>query len=69
MIACQHDVILALDHRLRVLKNRIVKDGKTEKPFKRSKIVVCISKRVYLSELIGRYIEEREARKAKPKGK
>jgi hypothetical protein len=52
-----------------VLKNHIIKDRKTEKPFKRLKIIVYILKRVYLLELIRRYIEERETRKTKPKGK
>lgn len=60
-------IISNLDQRLRELKNRIVRDEKEEKSIKHRRIAVRISKRVALAELINRYIEEREARRAVPK--
>jgi hypothetical protein len=61
------NTISALDQRLRELKNYIVRDEKVEKSIKYLRIAIHISKRVALVELIGRYIEEMEARKAIPK--
>lgn len=52
-----------------MLQNRIVKDEKAEKIVKYLGISICISKRVALAELIGRYTEERDARTAMPKKK
>jgi len=59
--------ISSSDQRLRELKNRIVRDEKEEKSLNHRRIAVRISKRVALAELIGRYIKEREARRAVPK--
>jgi hypothetical protein len=53
----------ASDQRLKVLKGRIIRDKETEKAVKNARIAVRVSKRVYLAELIGRYIEETEARR------
>lgn len=60
-------IISASDQRRRELKNRIVRDEKEEKFVHHRRIAVRISKRVALAELIGRYIEERDARRAVPK--
>jgi hypothetical protein len=57
-------MISAMDQRVRELKNRIVGDEKAKKSMKYLQIAACISKRVALAELIGRYIEERDAKKA-----
>jgi hypothetical protein len=68
--ASEQDVspdISSSDQRLRELKNRIVRDEKEEKSINRRRIAVRISKRIALAELIGRYIQEREARRAVPK--
>ncbi|KAF8855966.1 hypothetical protein BDZ45DRAFT_745972 [Acephala macrosclerotiorum] len=60
-------IISASDQRLRELKNRIVRDEKKKKFVNHRRIVVRISKRVALAELIGKYIEERNAKRAVPK--
>jgi hypothetical protein len=52
-----------------VLKNRIVRDKEAEKTVKYLGVAVRVLKRVALAELIGSYIEEREARRAVPKKK
>ncbi|RFU23676.1 hypothetical protein B7463_g12661, partial [Scytalidium lignicola] len=57
----------ALDQRLLLLKARIDRDEKVEKTLEYLEIAVRISKRVALAELVGRYIDEREARRAVPK--
>lgn len=56
-----------LDQRLRKLKTGIIRLEKTEKAIKSMKMVTRVSKRVYLAELVGKYIEEIEARKAEAK--
>ena len=61
--------ISASDHRLRALKNHIFQDEKAEKTTKYLGVAIRTSKRVALAELIGRYIEERDARTAMPKKK
>lgn len=53
--------------RLRKLKNRILRDEKDEDFVGQRQIATRISKRVALAELIGSYIEEKEAWKATPK--
>lgn len=63
------DTISASDQRLRVLKNCIVRNEKAEKTVKYLGVAVPVSKGVALAELIGSYIEEREARRAVPKKK
>ncbi len=57
------------DQRLKELKNGIVRAEDKEKSIEIMKIVTSVSKRVYLAELIGKYIEETAARKAEPKKK
>jgi hypothetical protein len=61
------DIISASDQRLRKLKNRIISDEEDEKSIRQWRIAVRISKRVSLAELIGKYIEERDARRVVPK--
>lgn len=61
------DVASATDQRLKELKNRIVREEEAEKSIKVTRMVVHVSKRVYLVELVAKYIEETEARKAEPK--
>jgi hypothetical protein len=67
----EHDVdpgpILASDERLRMLKYCIVRDEKAERTVRNLAVAFRISKRVALAELIGRYIEERDARRAMTK--
>jgi hypothetical protein len=63
------DKISALDERRRLLKNRILRDEKAENSVRFLAVAVRISKRVALAELIGMYIEEREARRAVPRKK
>jgi hypothetical protein len=57
------------DERLKELKKYIVREEEKEKQFKTAKSLARLSKRVYLAELIGKYIEETEARKAEPRKK
>jgi hypothetical protein len=57
----------SLDERLRELKVGIIIQENTEKSIKSRKIVARVLKRVYLSELAGRYMEETRARNAEPK--
>jgi hypothetical protein len=54
---------------LRGLKKRIVRDEEDEKSIRQWETAVRISKRVALAELIGKYIEERDARRVMPKKK
>jgi hypothetical protein len=54
-------VISSSDQRLRELINRILRDEKEEDLIGQRQIAARISKRVALAELIGRYIEEKEA--------
>jgi hypothetical protein len=61
------NIISTSDRRLRELKNRIMRDEKDEKTFKHKQIAARISKRIALAELVGRYIDERDARRALPK--
>jgi hypothetical protein len=61
------DIISASDQRLRKLKTRIISDEEDEKSIRQWRIAVRISKRVSLVELIGKYIEERDARRVVPK--
>jgi hypothetical protein len=61
------DTISALDRRHKVLKDRIIRDETAEKTVKYLGVAIRISKRVALAELIGSYIEERDARTAMPK--
>jgi hypothetical protein len=61
------DIILALDRRHKVLKDYIVQDETAEKTIKYLGVVIRISKRVALAELIDSYIKERDARTAIPK--
>ena len=63
------NTISASDNRLRALKNYIVQDEKAEKTIRYLGVAIRTSKRVALAELIGRYIEERDARAAMPKKK
>jgi hypothetical protein len=59
--------ISASDERLRMLKYCIVRDEKAERTARNLAVAFRISKRVALAELIGRYIEERDARRAMTK--
>jgi hypothetical protein len=61
------DMISAEDQSLRELKIRIDRAEEMEKSIKYLRIEARISKRVALAELIGRYIEERDAKKVAPK--
>lgn len=56
----------SLDQRLKELKNGIVRAEDKEKSIEIIKIVTRVLKRVYLAELIGKYIKETAARKAEP---
>jgi len=57
------------DQRLRELKNCIIRQEETDKLINITRLVARLSKRVYLAELIGKYIEETAARKAELKTK
>ena len=57
------------DQRLRELKNCIIRQEETDKLINITRLVARVSKRVYLAELIGKYIEETAARKAELKKK
>ena len=61
------DTALASDHRARVLKDRIVQYETAERSVEHLKVAIRISKRLALAELIGKYLEERDARIAVPK--
>jgi hypothetical protein len=61
------DIISASDQRNRELKTRIISNEEDEKSIQQWRIAVRISKRVALAELIGNYIEERDARRAVPR--
>lgn len=61
------DRALASDHRARVLKDRIVQYETAERSVEHLKVAIRISKRLALAVLIGKYLEERDARTAMPK--
>jgi hypothetical protein len=53
------DIILVSDQKLKELKNYIIRVKKNEKYINYIQIVVYISRRIILVELIGKYIKER----------
>jgi hypothetical protein len=55
------------DERFRMLKYCIFRDEKAERTTRNLAVAFRISKRMALAELIGRYIEERDARRAMTK--
>ena len=58
-----------LDERARVLGDKLIQEEEKEGQIKCVSLLNQISKRVYLAELIGMYIEETQARKAEPQRK